>query len=303
MSKRMSSANCCRFCESADCQSLGDIADSDMFAGGITTTPLFGGKLWHCELCDSQFRHPVLSENDYLKLYTMNDSEVWEDIKLRKDQTIVRSAVSRAVSNGKVLDVGCFAAQFLSALPETYEKFGVEPSLKAAESAKNKGIKILGETISDVSNDMQFDCIVSIDVLEHMLNPVIFIEKSIQLLRPNGALIISTGNPSSFAWRHIFKSRFWYVTNAEHISFLSQKFIKALAIKNGCEVTEVVNFKYADIGLKRALVKLLGQSLFAISPRLYSLMRGKKIDNSKYPSIYSLGVFTDHHVITIRKPV
>lgn len=274
-----------------------------MFAGGITTTPLHGGKLWHCSSCNSLFRDPVLSESEYMALYSAVDTNIWEENALRKDQTIVQSAVKRAVASGKVLDAGCFAGQFLSALPECYEKFGVEPSLKATESAKSKGVKMLGGTINDVPDNMQFDCIVSIDVLEHLLNPVSFIEKALQLLKPSGSLIISTGNPNSFAWRHIFKSRFWYVTNAEHVSFLSQKFIKALAKKNGCEVTEIENFKYADVGIKRTLVKLFGQSLFAISPKLYTLTRGTKVDNSKYPSIYSLGVFKDHHVITIRKSV
>lgn len=51
----------------------------------------------------------------------------------------------------------------------------------------------------------------------------------LDLLNPRGLLVISTGDPSSFAWRYVFKSRFWYVTNAEHVSFPSKKFIDEIA--------------------------------------------------------------------------
>ena len=110
-----------------------------------------------------------------------------------------------------------------------------------------------------------------------------------------------TGNPNCFSWRHIFKSRFWYVTNAEHVSFPSQKFITDMSNKLGAEVVEVINYRYADIGFKRSLVKLIGQCLYAISPKFYSAIRGAGADGSRNPSIYSLGLFKDHHLMVIRK--
>ncbi|MDO9205535.1 class I SAM-dependent methyltransferase [Methylotenera sp.] len=291
----------CRFCGHASCDSLGGIAVSDMFAGRITDFPISGGQLWHCSDCDSMFRYPVLSESDYLALYESVNSDIWEDDALRKDQILVHSAISHVLESGKILDVGCYAGQFLAAFSPSYDKFGVEPSQAAAVRAGDKGIHVLGATINDIAPEMKFDCIVSIDVVEHLLDPVDFFNKAFQLLNPNGFLIISTGNPSSFAWRHIFKSRFWYVTNAEHVSFPSQKFIKNLTHKLGGEVVEVTNFCYADIGFKRSLIKLFGQCTYALSPKLYSAMRGLEGDGSRNPSIYSLGLFKDHHLIVIRK--
>ncbi|MDP1523619.1 MAG: class I SAM-dependent methyltransferase [Methylotenera sp.] len=313
----------CRFCGHASCDSLGGIAVSDMFAGRITDFPISGGQLWHCSDCDSMFRYPVLSESEYLALYESVNSDIWEDDALRKDQMLIHSAISQVLESGKILDVGCYAGQFLAAFSPSYDKFGVEPSQAAAVRAGDKvspvkvrspkasqtaavragdkGIHVLGATINDIAPEMKFDCIVSIDVVEHLLDPVDFFNKAFQLLNPNGFLIISTGNPSSFAWRHIFKSRFWYVTNAEHVSFPSQKFIKNLTHKLGGEVVEVTNFCYADIGLKRSLIKLFGQCTYALSPKLYSAMRGLEGDGSRNPSIYSLGLFKDHHLIVIRK--
>lgn len=299
MKKKDLSPNC-RFCKSAYCRSIGNIADSDMFAGAILSNSLKGGRLWLCQNCHSMFRYPILSEIDYLALYSSVDADIWESNKLRKDQELVLSTIQSTVKSGKVLDIGCFAGQLLNGLPEQYEKYGVEPSVKAAEVAANKGINVLGPTIDNISLGMKYDCIVSVDVLEHIINPVDFLSKTLQMLNPQGVLILSTGNPSSFAWRNIFKSRFWYVTNAEHVSFLSQKFLVEKVREFGAEVQSVHNFKYADYGLKKTLVKLFGQVLFAISPRLYALRRGA-VDGSQYPSIYSLGVFKDHHIVTIRK--
>ena len=291
----------CRLCGHAPCDSLGSIADSDMFAGRITDLPISGGQLWHCCDCDSMFRYPVLSEDEYLALYETVNSEIWEDDTLRKDQILVHSAISHVIKSGKILDVGCYAGQFLAALPSSFEKFGVEPSHAAAVRAVEKGIHVLGATINDIAPEMKFDCIVSIDVIEHLLNPVDFFNKAFQLLDSKGFLIISTGNPSCFAWRHIFKSRFWYVTNAEHVSFPSQKFITNKIQELGGEVINIINFRYADIGFKRSLVKMVGQCVYALSPKFYTIMRGVKVDESRNPSIYSLGLFKDHHLIVIRR--
>lgn len=291
----------CRFCGGDSCISIGKIEDSDMFAGQIVVKPIPGGHLWHCHTCDSLFRYPVLEEDEYLSLYESVDSEIWEDDALRKDQILAISAIKSVIQTGKILDVGCYAGQLLAALPYYFEKFGVEPSQAAAAKAKNKGIKVLGATITDIPADMKFDCIVSIDVIEHLINPIDFFNKAFQLLNPKGFLIISTGNPNSFAWQCIFKSHFWYVTNAEHVSFPSQKLITIKAQGLGGEVVNITNFRYANIGFKRSLIKLFGQCVYALSPKLYSTMRGIRGDGSRYPSIYSLGLFKDHHLIVIRK--
>lgn len=291
----------CRFCMSNHCHSLGSIPDGDMFAGRILVKTIPGGHLWHCHTCDSLFRYPVLEEGEYLSLYESVDSEIWEDDALRKDQTLAISAIKSVIQTGKILDVGCYIGQLLASLPYYFEKFGVEPSQTAAAKAENKGIKVLGATIADIPTDMKFDCIVSIDVIEHLINPIDFFNKAFQLLNLKGFLIISTGNPNCFAWQHIFKARFWYVTNAEHVSFPSQKFITNIVQELGGEVIDIVNFRYADIGFKRSLIKLFGQCVYALSPKLYSTMRGLGGDDSRYPSIYSLGLFKDHHLIVIRK--
>lgn len=291
----------CRFCMSSLCHSLGNIPNSDMFAGRVVKSPIWGGQLWHCKNCDSQFRSPMLTEQEYLKLYESTGSEVWEDAKLRKDQILIHSVIKKLRQNGKILDVGCYAGQFLAALPISFERFGVEPSQAAAIKAADKGIKILGSTINDITEDNQFDFVVSIDVVEHLLDPVNFFNKSFQMLSPNGVLIISTGNPSSFAWKRIFKSRFWYVTNAEHVSYPSQKFIINLVQELGGEVIEIINFCYSNISFKRRLVKLFGQCVYGVYPKLYNLMRGVTNDGSRNPSIYSLGLFKDHHLIVMRK--
>lgn len=291
----------CRFCGANTCNSLGEVADGDMFGGRVVGKPISGGQLWHCLDCNSMFRYPALSEKEYLALYESIDSEIWEDVCLRKDQVLVLSELHNVIEAGRILDVGCYAGQLLAALPNAYEKFGVEPSKAAAAKASDKGIHVLGPSINQVAPNIKFDCIVSMDVIEHLLDPVDFFNKAFQLLSPKGFLIITTGNPNSFAWQHIFKSRFWYVTNAEHVSFPSQKFITRKAQELGGGVIKIVNFRYADIGVRRSIVKLFGQCVYALSPKLYTAMRGVGKDGSCSPSIYSFGLFKDHHLMILKK--
>lgn len=292
----------CRVCGHEYCESMGAIPASDMFAGRIRPSPAPGGWLWRCPGCDSLFRHPVPAEEDYLSLYESVDCGVWQAGALRKDQKLVHAAVTRYIGGGRILDVGCFTGQLLCGFDASYEKFGVEPAVTAAESAKKKGIHVLGATLNDVPDEMRFDCILSIDVVEHLLDPARFFRRALDLLNPRGLLVISTGNPGSFAWRYVFKSRFWYVTNAEHVSFPSKKFIDGIAREMSSSVVETTNFRYDDPGLLRRSVKFAGQVVYAVSPRLYNLIRGRGGDGSRFPSIYSLGVFSDHHLIAVQRP-
>lgn len=103
-----------------------------------------GGWLWRCPGCDSLFRHPVPAEEDYLSLYESVHCGVWQAGALRKDQKLVHAAVTRYIGGGRILDVGCFTGQLLCGFDASYEKFGVEPAVTAAESAKNKAIHVLG---------------------------------------------------------------------------------------------------------------------------------------------------------------
>lgn len=122
----------------------------------------------------------------------------------------------------RVLDLGCGTGKFLSMLPNTIAKYGVELSAKAIESAQERGVEILRE--NDLKNgkfSRSFDAVTAIDVAEHIRDFTELRRKIAGVVKPGGYFIFMTGNLDSWAARTL--GRYWYYLHyAEHISFLSE---------------------------------------------------------------------------------
>ena len=63
-----------------------------------------------------------------------------------------------------------------------------------------------------------------IDVIEHVTNPGELLDQALPHLTPGGTLIISTGDAGNVLWRRVFRSRFWYSSFPEHITFPSLRY-------------------------------------------------------------------------------
>lgn len=134
---------------------------------------------------------------------------------------LVRGALGPNIS--KVLDIGCGSGTFLSSLPLSVKKYGIEPAEEAAQAAARNGIRILSqEEVNSGAWKGFFDAVTGIDVAEHIEDLIAFRELVCHVLRPGGRLVLLTGNRDSPASR--FLGPYWYYLHyAEHVSFLTQK--------------------------------------------------------------------------------
>lgn len=101
----------------------------------------------------------------------------------------------------RVLEVGCGAGATLQWLKQTgqcRQAYGVELFEDSAEHAKlHADAVVTGDAerlIDTVFPDQQFDLILCLDVLEHMIDPWHFVEKLPRLLAPGGRIIFSIPN-------------------------------------------------------------------------------------------------------------
>jgi 2-polyprenyl-3-methyl-5-hydroxy-6-metoxy-1,4-benzoquinol methylase len=95
-----------------------------------------------------------------------------------------------------VLEVGCGRGNFALNFPAA-DYWGVEPEPNQAQIAGLKNLKILTGTYEDVSSQIPneyFDLIVCNDVIEHMVDPIGFLQDVKQKLKPDGKLIASIPN-------------------------------------------------------------------------------------------------------------
>lgn len=297
----------CRVCGHGVAESFGRISDCGEFAGQQVSPPIKGGELWCCKDCGSMFRHPTLSSSDYISLYEKAPNTVWVEGKMeRNDFKTIYTCLGGHIG-GSILDVGCYSGDFLAGLPDKFKKFGVEPSNSAARCASSKGIGVLGKTLSALDSGMVFDVVVSIDVVEHMLDIKEFLVQALAHVKENGLLIISTGNPSCFAWRKMFKSKYWYSLYPEHVTFPSYKYFNEFSKRNGLQAPEQICFRYMKMIPMERFLKLLGYALFLLFPTIYQGLRKiRSFTNGSTARIFTdtpslVGVFADHHVIIFKK--
>ena len=298
----------CCICGHGEAVSLGQIPDCGEFAGQKISPSIKGGELWLCKECGSMFRHPTLSQGEYLKLYEKASSDIWVgDEAQRKDFETIYTYLQNHYG-GSVLDIGCYAGKFLAGLPENLKKYGLEPSKSAAKHAIAKGINILGKTLSDLDNGLVFDVVVSIDVVEHVVDVEKFLNDALSHVSNDGLLILSSGNPNCFFWRRIFKAKFWYSSYPEHLVFPSFKYFCEFSKRNNLPRPEQICFKYGSFNFRASFFGFLHQLVFTFSPTMYRAwiklrrsMKSSVIPVTEDMPLYAAGVFTDHHVIIFRK--
>ena len=103
-------------------------------------------------------------------------------------------ALVRGVERPRLLDVGCYAGIFIEiANRHGWEGWGVEPSLWAAEEARQRGLNVLTGTLDSVDlPPASFDVITLWDVIEHFTDPKGELVRINRLLRPGGLVCIHT---------------------------------------------------------------------------------------------------------------
>ncbi|MEP2987438.1 MAG: class I SAM-dependent methyltransferase [Parasphingorhabdus sp.] len=300
----------CRMCgETSAIRDLGPLPDSNHFAGTHHREKFKGGSLYSCLSCDSMQRHPVYSEDEYLKWYGQGSSEIWSGSKPRVDNGIISGFVATQPSIEKVLDIGCNCGDLLSQMPHQVKTFGIEPSEEARRVANGRGIQIVAGDISELEDTETFDCITAVDLIEHVGEPKQLFKKMLEHTKPSGFIIISTGNPSAKIWRNFLKNRFWYSSFAEHISFPSAKALEIWSKQNGAELVHLNNFKYSENSILKTFYQAVMQATFYISMPVHRFVVNKLMGQVK-PAFKDFeyfvpcsGLFRDHQIVIIQKTI
>jgi 2-polyprenyl-3-methyl-5-hydroxy-6-metoxy-1,4-benzoquinol methylase len=299
----------CPGCHSDRLDSRGNIPATNRFAGHILKEMISGTELRRCLDCHLQFRWPRPSGEQMATLHSEMAGE-WEELDgERNDWNQIIPLLSTIPADGAILDVGCFAGSFLERLNSGYRRFGIEINREAARLAAERAITIIGHDYSICrENPEQFDAVVAIDVIEHVSDPLEFLATLLAAVRPGGILIISTGNTAALAWR-LMKSRYWYCTVGEHVSFINPEWCAWAARRLGIDIDQILTFSHFNRRRKQAIQEAAINLLYRFLPGLLTrLRRGGLggIDLDRYPELADHPPFwfsaRDHLAIRFRKP-
>lgn len=121
------------------------------------------------------------------------------DWNYKEDKWEHQAALPHVQAGQRVLDVGCGEGNFLAKAQGTGAMaFGIELNRKAAAIASAKGIHVYEELLHSHQAVDFYDVVTSFQVLEHVADPVAFIQGCIRVLRPGGTLVIGVPNDDSF---------------------------------------------------------------------------------------------------------
>lgn len=160
----------------------------------------------------------------------------------------VSGIVASMIPTGaRVLDIGCGTGSLGQILSDARhaQVVGIEPDSIRAQRAIERGMQVhVGYLTPGLTREIGlFDAVLFTDVLEHLPNPHPLLVLSREVLKPNGAVIVSVPNVAHWSvrldlLRGNFRYQAWGIMDATHLRWFTAASAEALLTAAGFKVVE-----------------------------------------------------------------
>lgn len=220
-----------------------------------------------CSDCGTLYLSPRPSQDRLQKYYRDAESvKFWsthfykETVEARRSKMfrpraqLVGELISQLAlaSPDTFVDVGAGYGIFLeevSRLEAFRSVIGIEPNPEMAEICRQRGFKIAEKPVEEVApGEIQADFAASFEVLEHVFDPLSFIEAVRRILKPGGLVLFTTLTVTGFdiqvLWEHS-KS----IHPPHHINLISIEGMERLIKRAGLTVVEISTPGQLDVDI------------------------------------------------------
>ena len=195
-----------------------------------------------CRACSMIYANPAPAEFALGQYYDRAGTDYYlSPTKLESDYAAVRferelRVFRKDCPGGAVLDVGCSSGAFLFQLnqrfPGCYQILGTDVSGPPLDYAEGRGVAVLrGNFLEQEFGQRQFDAVTFWAVIEHLLEPKLFLSKAWSLLRPDGLCFVLVPNMKSLAaralgarYRYLYLQHLNYFTKATLAKLVESRF-------------------------------------------------------------------------------
>jgi 2-polyprenyl-3-methyl-5-hydroxy-6-metoxy-1,4-benzoquinol methylase len=203
-----------------------------------------------CKVCDHMFLNPKPSTYSLNNQLYTEEYDQYQKVKNKSaKQNILQRygfhkryrIITKYVSSGRVLDVGCASGEFLKYMQNSTEWIcvGLEPIAQAANIAReNLTAEIINSTLDEhIFNESHFDVVTFWHVFEHVEDPIKTLNVANKILKNGGILVITL--PILRSIDHRIFGKYWIGFELpRHLHFFSKEKMIELLIGTGFEFLE-----------------------------------------------------------------
>jgi len=221
-----------------------------------------------CDQCGTLYQVPRPSLEAFEQFYSDSESSrYWAEVffpavaEVRREKIfqprvkgVAKLCADVGLEINTIVDIGAgygiFLEEWQKEHPES-EAIAVEPSPSLAEECRNKGLRVL-ETIAEkaVGLDEVADLVVCFEVLEHVDDPLSFVENLSRMVRPGGYLFVSTLCIDGFDLQTLWEKSS-QISPPHHINFLSINGFESLFNRAGLTDINVTTPGKLDVDIVR----------------------------------------------------
>lgn len=205
--------------------------------------------VYRCTACTAGYLAPRITEKRMKEFYA--DSSYFEgtagygygnyasqESSLRLTfRHFLRILHRKGILLGELLEIGCGTGILLNeAGLYCHRRVGTEFCGNAAAKASGAADEIIVGGFDRIPSSYRFDVIIAVNVIEHVYNPVNFLQTARTFLKEKGKIILVMPDIDSL-WHHLFRHRWPSFKIPEHILYFNRKSLQYIAHESALETS------------------------------------------------------------------
>lgn len=229
-----------------------------------------------CLACGLYYLYPRLIESAMRQMYRQSSyyeggtsgyadtSYVAQESALRATfKRLLRNLRRRGLTGGDLLEIGCGYGYLLDEARLMFQRrVGTEFSSEGAAIARATGAEVFVGGIEQVPPGMEFDCVIATQVIEHVYEPLSFVQRLANRTKPGGHIVLATPDIGGVL-RRVMGRRWPSFKAPEHVLYFDFQTLSALMRRAGLSDVRRLPYPHAF-----PLVLIAAKFGFALPPSI-----------------------------------